>query len=289
MKTAKSSATRSPFTSTAPKPDSIRAFFARISLADRMRPVLSELLWVVRGCESPHEKILPAYCYRIFGKFRRTYFKELPSLPVSGGSCPVIDWNGLGQVLGLGLRCLRFGESELDGVLGGEGVATGPGTEELMSLLASVLPTNQSKPEEGSRRAIAVNKEIVKCGLVEGAKELWNGFLQCNQAASREGTESFRKLNRSAVKGSSGFMAGGGEFIGESSLANIHWFLLLAWPEIKQMQEARPRKTRNDFYEWTKPFAACGFVSLHSLEHLMDVSDRVGLKFTGRGAPARKK
>ena len=201
----------------------------------------------------------------------------------------MVDWNGLGRVLGLGLRCLRFGESELEGVLSGENTANVPGAMELTALLASVLPTNRSRPDDGSPQLMAVNKEIVKSGLVEGAKELWEGFLLCNQAASRQGTEPFTKLNRSTVKGASGFMAGGGDFIGESSLANIHWFLLLAWPEIKQMQETRPRKTRKDFYEWTKPFAACGFVSLHSLEHLMDVSDRVGLRFAGRGAPARKK
>jgi hypothetical protein len=257
----------------------VQQLFSEMSLADRMRPVLAELLWVVQGAKEPHEKILPDYCYRIFGKFRRTYFQELP--PFSLGQNAPPGWSELGRVIGLGLRCLRFGEGELESVLGREAPMDG---ENLAETLAAIFAETEPKSD-----VAAVKNENEKSALAESANAMWSVFLQCNQAASHQGTDSFAKFNRGTIKGEAGFMDNDGKLIGETTRANVYWFLLLAWPEIKEMQEAHPGKTRNDFYEWVKPLAACGFVSLHSLGQLVDVSNSIGLKFARRGAPTRKK
>lgn len=53
--------------------------------------------------------------------------------------------------------------------------------------------------------------------------------------------------------------------------ANIYNFLLLAWPEVKDMLEAKPRKTLTDLYEWMGPFMRRGVVALVDLDYLRDV------------------
>jgi hypothetical protein len=259
----------------------VQELLSEMSLADRMRPVLVELLWVVQGAKEPHEKILPAYCYRIFEKFRRTYFQELPPLSSGQDAPSEMGWSDLGRVVGLGLRCLRFGEAELEEVLSREASIDG---ENLTATLASLFAATEPKSD-----VAAVKNENEKSALTESADAMWKVFLQCNQAATLQGTDSFAKFNRGAIKGAAGFVDNEGRLVGETSRANVYWFLLLAWPEIKEMQEAHPGKTRNDFYEWVKPLAACGFVSLHSLGQLVDVSNSIGLKFARRGAPTRKK
>jgi len=45
----------------------------------------------------------------------------------------------------------------------------------------------------------------------------------------------------------------------------------MAWPEIKQMVEAKPKKTVTDLYVWILPFMRHGMTSLIDLETLRDV------------------
>jgi hypothetical protein len=134
-----------PSSETTPKSDAVRQFFSQISLADRMRPVLSELLWVLLGSKSPHDKILPGYCYRIFGKFRRTYFKELPFLFLGQNARSEVGWKDLGRVIGLGLRCLRFCAADLEGILSQEpSVQVEKLTETLATIFAEMGPKSDS-------------------------------------------------------------------------------------------------------------------------------------------------
>lgn len=289
MKTTKASENQGGNGSKSLNHNAIQEFFMRTPLAQRMRPVLAELLWVVRGSPVCHEKVLPDYCYKILGKFKRTYFKALPPSPVGGDTGLPVDWNGLGRVIGIGLRCLRFGEVEIDQVLTSEGCLNDPGMGELLEMIGSASALPGGKTEGVMLEPCPVQKEVFKSQLVKGGQEMWNSFMVSSQSAYALGPEFLAKLNQGAAKGATGFMAGSGDLVGETSRANIYWFLLLAWPEIKQMQEARPRKTRKDFYEWMKPLAQDGLVSLLSLDQLMDVSDRIGLKFADRGAPRTKK
>ena len=48
-------------------------------------------------------------------------------------------------------------------------------------------------------------------------------------------------------------------------------FLLMAWPEIKAMMGAKPRKTLTHLYDWMKPFMRHGVVAEIDLDSFRDV------------------
>jgi hypothetical protein len=263
----------------------IRELLVRKPLIERVGPVLADLLWTIQGEKRAGRggKPLPAYCYNIFKIMRKTYFKILPeSERLAPCGSKEQDWDALGKVVGAGLRCLSFGEFDLEGILKGESLPAKERADLLgaISAIPAWLNGNGSDDAPGAPMASR---------FVKGSDQLWEACLASQQSACRSGCEPLLQLNKAIDKGLRGFVDESGACVGESGRANIYWFLLLVWPEIKEMQEARPRKTRNDFYEWMKPFVECGFVSLQSLGQLVDVSDRIGLKFAERGAPAQGK
>ena len=98
------------------------------------------------------------------------------------------------------------------------------------------------------------------------------------------------EFSAGASEGMTGFLDEAGELVGETSRAVTSLLsLLMAWPEIKEMQAAEPPITRMDFHEWAKPFARCGIVSisLNDPGQLLDVCDDIHLKFAERGAPKK--
>jgi hypothetical protein len=64
-------------------------------------------------------------------------------------------------------------------------------------------------------------------------------------------------------------------------------FLLIAWPEVKAMQESLPEKSRKDLVELMKPFGTLGIVNPLSEDQLADVCDEIGLRIKGRGRPKK--
>lgn len=79
------------------------------------------------------------------------------------------------------------------------------------------------------------------------------------------------ELNEGVAEGMTSFMDENRQFTGESGRAGIYFFLLLAWPEIKVMLEAEPRKTLTDLHEWMEPFMRVGMTTYIEIETLRDV------------------
>lgn len=245
--------------------DPVGELFARKSIFERLQPIMSELLRSIRGQQSSDisEAPLPAYCYNILKIFRKTYLKILPEpdrcvLREPGQT----DWDALGRMLGLGLHCLSF--VALD--------------------LKVIIDRQKLLPEERARLAT-----MIEAIANENAKNvLWEAFTASNKAANACGAETVARLTNALQKGRKGFIDGNGQFVGESSRANLYWFLLLIWPEIRELQGRRPPITRVYFYDWLQPYADCGLVCVPHFAHLVDVCETIDLKFKGVGAPRRK-
>jgi hypothetical protein len=292
------------------KPDGqrLRELLSRMPFKERWKPVAQEMNWVITGRRNPtdHKKSLPDYCYAIFDVYRRTIFKNLPTQEQAMlvldqkrlakcksvreiKKCLRIDWRFLGRVEGIGMRGLRFFEFEAREKLKSDG---------LLDL----------QPEQ-ERRVLGLMfgndwwwKKLTILFLRPGrfvrtlAMSIWAVFYkikvmrfsQLGDLAYQWSPEAPAEFSAGIDEGQRGFMDKDGQLVGESPRANIYEFLLLVWPEIKEMQKSNPPITRNDFNEWVKPFAKDGTVSINDLDQLLDVCDDIHLKFAGRGRPRNK-
>ena len=165
--------------------DTVTAFFQRMSLLQRIEPVLTELTWEIihSDAASPRQRCLPNYCYNILRIFRKTYFK---ALPLSGlERCGSLDWECLGQMIGAGMSCLRFGESQLQDVLASEGLDN-LSPEEMTQLVHLVFPSTQNgegQPELWPQIPNATVQDMVANHFALSSTELWERFAICNQGA----------------------------------------------------------------------------------------------------------
>ena len=69
---------------------------------------------------------------------------------------------------------------------------------------------------------------------------------------------------------------------GESTRSNDYQFMLLAWPEIKEMLDKWPLPTKTDVFNWTKPYTKAGLCSFIDIDQFRDFCEDIKLKFAGR-------
>ena len=95
------------------------------------------------------------------------------------------------------------------------------------------------------------------------------------------------KFHEGIAKGSVEFMDSDGELTGERKikLKNTYEILLMCWPEIAVMLQARPPKTRNHLWEWLRPFSYAMWIELQDLEQLNRLCTALKLKLKKPGAP----
>ena len=200
-----------------------------------------------------------------------------------------IDWRLLGRVQGIGMRGVRFFELEAREKLKSEG-------------LLDLKPEQEKKVLRMMFGNDWWSKTLVKLVLRPGrlvsalARRIWAAFYKIKMThfsklgrlAYQWSAEAPAEFSAGIAEGQLGLLDKDGQLVGETSRANIYEFLLLIWPEIKEMQESNPPTTRSDFNEWVKPFAKDGTVSINDLDQLLDVCDDIHLKFAGRGRPRNK-
>lgn len=85
------------------------------------------------------------------------------------------------------------------------------------------------------------------------------------------GSDALAKLNEGVAIGLKEFLDEEGQPVNESVRSNIYEFLLMAWPEIKEMLEAKPRKTVGDLHTWMLPFMRRDMCNLVGPDYLRDV------------------
>jgi hypothetical protein len=145
----------------------------------------------------------------------------------------------------------------------------------LEGVIAEWEAKNSGKPLEE-----ILPKEIAGC--LEGIKAK---VPPLEQLAYQFGPKAMVDYSRGRAVGLDSLVDEGGEITGKSRREFIYFFLLLVWPEIKEMQEANPPKTRNDLWEWMKPICYAGFVETNDLDPLLDVCDDLKLKLAKPSAP----
>jgi len=271
----------------------VKDFFRRMPVTQRLAAVNSELTWYLTQAANPaaHEKSLPDYCYNIFEKFRRTYFKTLPdfndTITITGDSTALaacktiedtkrvvkIDWVRMGMVVGLGIRGKRFVEMEAGNQLKREGVwglAPKNGGPDL------ALVFDQSRLEKMAKAGGIQDvgrglEQILKNDTATHIERVPGMIEYFGKLAYLWGSDALADLNAGVAVGLKEFLDEEGQPVGESVRANIYQFLMMASPEIKEMLESNPRKTVTDLHQWMLPFMRHGLSSDIDLDTLRDV------------------
>lgn len=275
--------------------EKVKAFLRRMSMEQRMESIVSELIWHLNagGKSAVRQKRLPEYCYNIFDKYQRTILKILPKLheTVKGDgegskqcktACEAkqlikVDWLRLGRVFGFLLRAKRYVALESAGEIKG------------LDLFAvdSVMQKENIQPRSQAPQKKSAND--ASAGKSKGS--IWESWLRnkteaelqsadellasINHGAFEWGPAAMAHFNRGMAEGLESWIGENRKFAGETSRANIYWLLLLGWPEIREMLEAKPKKTITDLWTWMLPFTREGDGSAIDLDTLRDVCEPV--------------
>jgi hypothetical protein len=281
--------------SRAPRPadhQAVKEFFYAAPLIERGQPLLAEMLWVLleRQDAATHEKILPDYCYNIFEVFQKTYFKGFPlfseTVTVTNQadlkSAKTIEqakavlqmnWKNLGRMFGIMARCCQFAGLEAEAELAGDNdeELSPAKTEELFTIIFG-------------RSWVKKNSALIKRGTVSEKistaldqfctpmlANLETNVAQLSGLAFQWGPAAMQDFFAGLSEGMTVFINPDGRMAGESNRASTYAFLLLAWPEIKVMLKAKPKKTLPDLHEWMLPFMRVGITTHLDIEPLRDV------------------
>lgn len=267
----------------------------RMPFEDRWKPVIEELKWVIGGCKNPaeHHKLLPDYCYEILDVWRRTLFKNLPSLDdalfvtrnADGKSVKElrIDWRCLGRAISIGERGLQFFDTEAipqlktDGLLDLE-------PEKEKKALRMIFGDHWLKQRVFKllvRPHPCLKKLVEKCRNLYFQVKIF-GFSKWGRLAYRAGPKALAEFKAGVAEGQVGFLDGNGQLVGESNRARNYEFMLLVWPEIKEMLQRDPLPTRTEVFDWTKPYTKADLCSFIDIDQFRDFCEDIKLKFAGR-------
>jgi hypothetical protein len=286
--------------------EQVKEFFRRASIAERVLPVYVEMVGMLSGRqqEDGDQKALPEYCYRIFEILNRTLFKVMATLaativsrkeiiPAAGVAderkrLTKIDWGALGTVAGVGKRALRFVEGEAEAILKKEGLLE-LSEAESNTILETVIGDREGQDREpGPSTESGEPVDKIAGGTSHGLLEAIKASLSALQwFAGQSGSEAEAAFHAGMADGIRGFLDAGGGFAGASTRLHTYLFLLIAWREVKELQDSLMGKTRKDLVELMKPFGALGIVNPLSEDQLADVCDEIGLKIKGRGRPKK--
>jgi hypothetical protein len=282
---------------TAPLPSEaelVQVLLTRMSFEDRWRPVAEEMQWVIGGCKNPKEqkKILPAYCYPILDAYRRTVFKNLPTLEdtifcIKNPNGTVkklrIDWRNMGRAIGIGKRGVQFFDLQAMPLLKAEGLLDlKPEKEELALKLVFGKSRLRRKLAKLNLRPHRYIKTLVeKCRRCY-FKVMIFGFSKWSHQAYQAGPEAFAEFNAGVAAGLTGFLDADANLVGENNRASNYQFFLLAWPEMKELIEKKPLPTRTEVFNWLMPYSNAGLCKFVNIEQFRDFCEDIKLKFAGR-------
>jgi hypothetical protein len=269
-------------------------------LGKRGEPILTELRCYLAGKHNTgvHEFILPDYCYNIFEKLGRTVFQTFPTFSELA-FCPdpsklaqvktyeeakqvmQLDWYRLGKLFGIPVRLARYFDLEMEDQLEQDGLGEldasqmkdvvtmlGASWLEKMGVSLADLTAGNLSP--------TLNKTFTGNGLGQNLQQAWS------QVAFQWGPDAMSEFNRGIADGIKEFMDETGQLAGESTRTGNYAFMLILWPEIKEMLEWEPLPDRTEVFQWVTQFHDVGLVSFPDVDNFRDFCESIGLKFAGR-------
>ena len=292
--------------------EKLRKLLFKTCFMERWSPVQEEMRWVLSGRpnEKHHKKILPDYCYNILELQRRTIYKAISPLSevltikdkrrarraktiAAAKKSMSINLEKLGAVFAVGEQSLRFFEQELEPELKKMGLLNPKKKSELETyqMIYGVDWINQKVSEIQASQPDKPVEQIVLEKIDSTKKTIQKAIPEWHQKAKEWSNDGMTKFHAGVARGSKDFINSKNEMVGEKKLKlrDTYEFLLVAWPEIQAMTKAVPPKTRNNLWEWLKPFSYACWIEVHDLEQLNRLCNEIKLKLKKPGAPFKAK
>jgi hypothetical protein len=269
--------------------NTFKKFLREKSFLERWLPVVFEQLKIWGTFANQSEKLLPDYCYNIFAIYRRTYFKAIPTVGESVSvtdkeklmACKSVEeakqfvkikFRHLGKAVGVTIRGVRFFDLEAERHLEKEGLLSLP-ADEVAEVNELVFGRHYWRPVKAFFKSQKIGHGTKRIRKYFSTLFLAGTGVSPNfqELAYQWGPEAMIEFQAGLAEGMAGVLDENGRLAGESLRANIYNFLLLAWPEIKEMLESNPRKTITHLHNWMTPFMRLGVVNYVDLDYLRDV------------------
>ena len=268
--------------------NTFKEFLFKKPFLERWLPVVFEQLKMYRTNAIPQKKLLPTYSYNIFAIYRNTYFQAIPHLDETvcvtdkeylaqcrsideAKKVLKIDWRNLGRAIGYLTRGVRFFDMEIGGFIEESGLSQ-LSPEEQKEVKQMLFGEHFLQPIKKFIKSQTVGVKTRKIRqLLATLLGATSPLQDMAQWAYLWSPEAMMEFNAGMADGINGLFDEKGQLAGESPRANIYNFLLLAWPEIKEMQESYPRKTLTDLHNWMAPFMRLGVLSKIDLDTFRDI------------------
>ena len=290
--------------------EKMRKLLLKQTFMERWEPVCNELKWVIggRASEQEHQKILPDYCYNIFDLYKRTIYIEFAPITdvitikdnQRAATCKTVeeakqvmtvDWNKLGSVFSAGERCTMFFENEAEPLLKQDGLLdlSSEQDKEIYELFIGDRWMNKKLAEIQAHDPSKPVEEIIEARLTALQETTKKAVPDWHQKAREWEPGAVTEFHKGVAKGSAGFLDKAGELKGERKikLKETYEILLICWPEIDEMLKAKPPKTRNQLWDWLRPFSYAQWIEIQDLDQLNRLCTEIKLKLTKPGAPRK--
>ncbi|HUZ07746.1 MAG TPA: hypothetical protein VMV89_09695 [Candidatus Paceibacterota bacterium] len=200
-----------------------------------------------------YAKDFPQWAHKIGDELTKTIFKGIVRMAPKDSQPNETNANKVGQMYGLMIRMVIYFWKEVPAQIERDGL--NKLTPEQNQRLEKVIGLELLVPEasELAGRPVTNQEEIKKFIRRRILKFLFQqvrlGLRMINFILHRQAGEVFQFLS-GMPKGFKGFLNTDGKFAGKGKRTEIFLLLLMFWPEIEEMRQSQPPKTRKFLLEW---------------------------------------
>jgi hypothetical protein len=226
------------------------------TLAGRLIPLAESLYHAImkaggQPVSEPNYSVrIPVWCHNICDQFTKSIFRGLVDVAPKGKE---FNARNYGRIVGMLLRGASFWFKDAPAQLKQEGLLDlSPEQEQKLEKMAG-LELLFTVASQRFAKPVANQEELLQAGqeqLEAKAGQLMSGGLVVLKFLASQPIAEQHKFLCGIPEGFNLILDNRADFTGKRSRYEVYLLLLRYWPEIAEMQQAKPAKTRRDLLEW---------------------------------------
>jgi hypothetical protein len=226
------------------------------SVSGRLNPLAEAMhLAILKASDQPpqdpkYSMVLPMWAHKLCDKLTTTIFKRLAEMAPRDNQFVARHY---GQIIGLLLRGVVFYFKEAPALLKKDGLLDLSEEQEKKLEKFGGLPLLFSVATEIFQKPISSEDELAEASIEKSKKkteEIAGGLLLVLRYLLDRPIEEQYEFLRGIPEGFKSFLNFQSEFVGDKRRLETYLLLAMNWPEIAEMQEEQPPKTRKYLLEW---------------------------------------
>jgi hypothetical protein len=261
------------------------------TLAGRLIPLFEAFYnAVLRATNQPEpepkwSRDLPVWCHNICDAYAKTIFRSFVESSIQARK---LEPRSMGRLLGMILRFVPFVLNELPALLKEDGLDNP--SPELKRKLDRVAGWEQvfAVASDHLQKPINNQDQLVEAGeqqLDFQIEKLTTGITTIGLHLLKGSVADQHQFLCGIPEGFVMFLDANGEFTGKRQRFELYVLLVMLWPEIAEMQNAQPPKTRRDLLEWLEKGE--GEELVKDQKAFYELCADIGLDLAAPGRPAK--